>query len=55
MTAIASAGVSHKILYGSDFPILSFSKYEKMMTDSGLSEEDRAKVLHGNAKTLLSD
>jgi hypothetical protein len=55
MTAIASAGVSHKILYGSDFPILSFSKYEKMLTASGLSEDDKARVLHGNAKSLLPD
>ena len=55
MRAISSAGVIDKILYGSDFPILSYGRYERILSASSLSDEDRGKVLCDNAKRFASD
>ena len=55
MRAISSAGVIDKILYGSDFPILSYGRYERILSTSSLSDEDRGKVLCDNAKRFASD
>ncbi len=38
-SAMAAAGVGDKILYGSDFPILSFPRYKKLLDASGASDE----------------
>lgn len=52
MTAISSAGVLDKILYGSDFPILSYPRYERLISESGISQKERGMILSDNAKKL---
>ncbi len=47
--SMESAGVLHKLLYGSDFPILSYPQYEKLIVDSELGRTKVEKFLHGNA------
>ena len=47
------AGVMEKLLFGSDFPLLSPSRYEKSISESGLTETEKAKFLGENAKKLL--
>jgi predicted TIM-barrel fold metal-dependent hydrolase len=42
-----------KILFGTDFPLLSPQRYFKELEDSGLSEEDREKILGLNVSRLL--
>jgi hypothetical protein len=52
--AIASEIVGAKrILFGTDFPLLSPRRYYREMETSGLSEEDRQKILGLNARALL--
>lgn len=47
-------GLQEKILFGSDFPLLSPVRYLKSMEDSGLSEAHKSLLLGGNAEHLLS-
>ena len=47
------AGVMEKLLFGSDFPLLSPSRYEKSIAESGLTETEKAQFLGENAKKLL--
>ena len=42
-----------KVLFGSDFPLLSPLKYFQELEDSGLSKEDQRKILGLNLSTLL--
>jgi predicted TIM-barrel fold metal-dependent hydrolase len=42
-----------KILFGSDFPLLSPRKYFQELEDSGLSKEDQRKILGLNLSNLL--
>ncbi len=42
-----------KILFGTDFPLLSFRRYLKELEESGLSKEDREKILGLNVSRLL--
>ena len=51
-SAIA-AGVGRKILYGSDFPILNASRYEKMFRASGISDDWERCIKGENALELL--
>jgi hypothetical protein len=53
LCAMDSAGVLHKLFYGSDFPILSYPKYEKMIAVSGLDRAKVEKFLHGNAHDFI--
>jgi len=46
-------GVCEKIIFGSDFPILSPSRYMKGLDNSGLCEEDKNLILGINALKLL--
>ena len=46
-------GVMDKLLFGSDFPLLSPSRYEKSIAESGLTEVEKEKFLGGNAEKLL--
>ncbi len=48
-TALAS-GVGSKILYGSDFPLLRWPRYRKMMEEAGLDMEEVEKIASGNAE-----
>jgi predicted TIM-barrel fold metal-dependent hydrolase len=45
---------SDKILFGSDCPLLPPSRIIDQLESAGLSREDRAKILGGNAQRLLS-
>jgi hypothetical protein len=45
---------SDKILFGSDYPLLSPKRVIDQLESVGLSRQDRAKILGGNAKRLLS-
>jgi len=51
--AARSAGVMDKILYGSDFPILSWKRYDTILQQTGLDALDTEKILAGNALKLL--
>jgi uncharacterized protein len=51
--AIQMMGVE-RILYGSDYPLLGLKRYEKELEQAGVSREERAAILGGNARRLLS-
>ena len=51
---VADIAGSDKILFGSDYPLLSPRRIIDQLESVGLSREDRAKILGGNAKKLLS-
>jgi predicted TIM-barrel fold metal-dependent hydrolase len=42
-----------RILFGSDYPLLPASRLLREIDAAGLSEEDRAEILSGNARRLL--
>lgn len=42
-----------RILFGSDYPLLPPARYEKEMDEAGLSPEDKAAIMGGNAARLL--
>ena len=48
------AGVMDKVLLGSDYPLLPPSRYYRDLNDSGISSEDKRKVMGENAMALLS-
>jgi hypothetical protein len=45
---------SDKILFGSDYPLLSPKRIIDQLESAGFSRQDRVKILGGNAKRLLS-
>lgn len=53
LAAMTAAGLGDKILYGSDFPILAFPRYEKLLQDSAVGHEEAKKFLGGNARAFL--
>ena len=46
-------GVLDKVLFGSDYPLISMNRYIKEIADSGLSKSEQALVNGENAKALL--
>ncbi len=46
-------GILDKILFGSDYPLISMKRYIKDVADTGLNETEQALVNGGNAKKLL--
>ena len=42
-----------KILFGSDFPLISPERYMEEMAGLGLADEDRSAIMGGNAAVLL--
>lgn len=47
-------GIIERVLFGSDFPLLSLSRYEEGIKKSGISTEARNLLLGGNAERLLA-
>ena len=47
-------GILHKVLFGSDFPLLSIGRYKTYFEKSGLSNEELGLVLGKNACRLLN-
>jgi hypothetical protein len=52
--AVFAAGVGHKILYGSDFPLLRIKRFKRMLGEASLSPEEESALLGGNAKEVES-
>ncbi len=50
--AIFAIGAGHKLLFGSDWPILEFPRYQKLFAKTKLNEEQRTALLYENAKKL---
>lgn len=46
-------GLMEKLLFGSDYPLLSPSRYEKSLAESGLTELEKEKLYGANAAKLL--
>ncbi len=51
---IFAAGAGSKILFGSDWPILEYGRYERLLSQTFLSQEQREMLLCGNTRDLLS-
>ena len=51
--AAAALGLTEKILFGSDFPLLPPARYLQSIAESGLPPEERDLILGGNARRLL--
>ena len=50
---IEDIGIAHKLLFGSDFPLLSPVRYEKGLKVSGIRQETEEMILGGNFKRLI--
>ena len=50
---IREMGLMEKLFFGSDYPLLSPSRYEKSLAESGLTELEKEKLYGGNAAKLL--
>lgn len=53
LKTIESAGVAHKFLMGTDFPILDSSRYEKMFVASGIGAQTAERIARTNALEFL--
>jgi len=51
--AAALAGVSDKIIYGSDFPLLRLSRYRKMLDGCRLTDSQEEALFFKNSRALL--
>ena len=51
---IFAAGAGDKILFGTDWPILEYPRFEKILARTSLTEEQRSLLLCKNALGLLS-
>jgi predicted TIM-barrel fold metal-dependent hydrolase len=52
--AASAIGLSEKILFGSDFPLLPHSRYIDALATSGISLSEQERILGGNAIKLLN-
>lgn len=50
---VKTLGLTDKILFGSDYPLLPLSRYFRDLDRSELTEEEKAAILGGNARRLL--
>jgi predicted TIM-barrel fold metal-dependent hydrolase len=46
-------GITEKIIFGSDFPLLAPARYEAAMEAGGLTAAERERILYGNARRIL--
>lgn len=53
MGAVKAAGVTDKMLYGSDWPILDRKRYEKRLAAWGATDDEKEALTGGNALRLL--
>jgi len=53
--AACALGLSEKILFGSDFPLLPHARYIDELAASGVSPLERERILGGNALELLNE
>lgn len=51
--AAEALGIEDKLLFGSDYPLVSPARYDKGIAESGMSGSAREKLLGGNAEKLL--
>ena len=49
-----SMGVGEKILFGTDWPILEYPRFSKLIDRSGLDDKNKKALLNDNARRLLS-
>ena len=47
-------GILNKVIFGSDFPLLSSCRFEKYFTNSGLRDKELSLILGDNASKLLN-
>jgi len=52
-SAVKALGLCEKLLFGSDFPVLSPPRYMAALDESGLSDEEKQSILGGNVRKLL--
>ena len=52
LDAIFAIGVGDKIFFGSDWPILGLSRYEKLAAQTKLSEAEKEKLFGGNVREI---
>ncbi len=50
---VKEIGILEKVLFGSDFPLVSPSRYDKLIEESGLDESDINQIYHLNIKRLF--
>jgi predicted TIM-barrel fold metal-dependent hydrolase len=50
---VKTLGLTDKILFGSDYPLLPLSRYFRDLDRSELTEEEKVAILGGNARRLL--
>ncbi len=50
----AMALVPHKVLWGSDYPLIAQQRFLRHIAETGLAGDQRAQLLGGNAQRLLS-
>jgi len=53
MDAIFAVGAGDKIFFGSDWPILGFERYAKLIGKTSLAEEEKSALLGGSAEKFL--
>lgn len=52
-SAARGLGLTEKILFGSDYPLLPHSRYTEILANSGLTPPEQELILGGNARRLL--
>ena len=52
--AIFASGLGEKLLFGTDWPILEYPRFEKLISQTDLTEKQKETLLYKNAISLLS-
>ena len=55
LDSIFALGIGHKILFGSDWPILDFPRYEQLLNLTKLKDEEKLMLLYKNAAALCNE